>query len=356
MWFRRGSAAPFRRILAVAMLVISPWPASGAGEPSKGASRAVIALARLEPASGLIAVGVTPGARLQSVEASIGQKVEANAVLAVLEGSAAREEQFRLAELQKAKADFLRQIKREELALSRKQFDSLQATRLDSQKQAVALLEESVKIAAADLARFIEGNVSKPQISQQQLLLNTTKGNLLEAQVKLRELEVAIELQGAQRALEDKQLSDANPEYELANRQVALAKADLELTKIRAPIAGEVLQVLAHAGEVSSGPILYLGDTSSMVAVAEVYQSDVAAIRVGEEAKVSIFGTTVAGKIERVGALVGKNKIVNISPIAPTDRRVIEVRVALNDPVLAAKYINMEVEVTFNPTANGAKP
>lgn len=326
------------------------------GEASKVAPRTVIALARLEPASGLIAVGVTPGARIQSIEVTMGQRVEANAVLATLEGVAAREEQLRLAETQKAKVDFLRQVKRDELALSRKQFDALHAIRLASQKEAVDLLDESVKVAAADLARFVEGNVSRPQIGQQQLLVNTTKANLLEAKAKLRELEIASELLPEQRALEDKQLGDANPEYELAVRQVALAGSELELSRVRAPWAGDVLQIIAHSGEVSSGPILYLGDTSSMVAVAEVYQSDVAAIRVGEETSISIFGSTVSGKVESVGTLVGKNKIVNISPIAPTDRRVVEVRVSLNEPALAARYINMEVEVTFNPSANPTKP
>ena len=54
-------------------------------------------------------------------------------------------------------------------------------------------------------------------------------------------------------------------------------RADYELTLVRTPIAGEVLEVNARPGEVV-GPngIVELGDLSRMIVVAEVYATDVA--------------------------------------------------------------------------------
>ena len=73
-----------------------------------------------------------------------------------------------------------------------------------------------------------------------------------------------------QRELEDKQLNTSNPEFQLVDRQIELSKASLAQTEVVAPSAGTVLDVLAHAGEVGSGPLLRMGDFSAMVVVAEV--------------------------------------------------------------------------------------
>ena len=65
----------------------------------------------------------------------------------------------------------------------------------------------------------------------------------------------------------------------------------------------------AHGGEVSSGPLLTLGDLSAMDAVAEVDQADADRVKEGDAATVTILGTTVPGKVTRVGRLVGRNQL-----------------------------------------------
>ena len=82
----------------------------------------------------------------------------------------------------------------------------------------------------------------------------------------------------------------------MLDRQIELARAAATRPTVLAPSAGRVLEVAAHAGEVSGGPLLSLGDLSAMVAIAEVYQSDVPEVKVGDPAEVVILGKKVAGQ------------------------------------------------------------
>ncbi len=108
--------------------------------------------------------------------------------------------------------------------------------------------------------------------------------------------------------------------------------------------------MLAHPGEVSAGSLLEMGDVSSMVARAEVYQSDVPRIQPGDPAEVDILGTKVAGKVTRIGTVVGKNQLTSIDPRAPRDLRVIDVTIQLDRAEPAGRFVDMEVEATIRPS------
>src|SRR5271166_3837603 len=98
----------------------------------------VHALARLEPASGLIVVGARPGARIERIAASPGDSVSAGTVLAVLEGNEQARLAVALAEAQKALALHRKAVQREKLQLEREQSDQLQKARLASAGQVMA--------------------------------------------------------------------------------------------------------------------------------------------------------------------------------------------------------------------------
>src|SRR5262249_43219148 len=66
------------------------------------------------------------------------------------------------------------------------------------------------------------------------------------------------------------------------------AEARLDRTVIRAPVAGEVIKVLTHAGEAAGKePLLKMGDTHAMFAVAEVYETDVRHVVKGQRATIT---------------------------------------------------------------------
>jgi HlyD family secretion protein len=134
-------------------------------------------------------------------------------------------------------------------------------------------------------------------------------------------------------------------------RKLALADVRLQQTIIRTPIAGQVLKIHTKAGErIGSGPILKLGNTDEMHAVAEVYETDIARVRVGQTARVSCpaLGPPIDGEVVRVGWMIYKNDVLNVDPAADADARVVEVRVRLNEPERVAALTHMQVDVLID--------
>src|SRR5262249_15033575 len=146
------------------------------------------------------------------------------------------------------------------------------------------------------------------------MLAAQLRAELGKAELQLKELEVSLELLDRQRKLEDAQAADDTPDLAVLDRQVELARVDLAQSEVRAPLAGRVLTVLARAGEVSAGPLLTIGDLRTMVARAEVFQSDVLEVAPGDPAEVDILGQKVAGEVTRVGRTVGRNTITSLDP------------------------------------------
>ena len=54
--------------------------------------------------------------------------------------------------------------------------------------------------------------------------------------------------------------------------------------------------------------------------------------------------------------MVAKNQLANLDPRALQDRRVVKVGIRLDDPTLAARLVNMEVEAVITPAARAPAP
>ncbi len=136
-----------------------------------------------------------------------------------------------------------------------------------------------------------------------------------------------------------------------------------------------VLKVFLRPGEfVSQLPIMQLGDLSGMVCVAEVYEADVKDLKIGQAAVIRspAFSGTFAdginpetkertggmtGRIEQIGGMIGSPGLANRNPLAPADRSVVEVRVAIDDPAAiaeASQRVGLQVTVEFDKPAPAA--
>jgi HlyD family secretion protein len=318
--------------------------------PGVSSGQAVYALARLEPASGLRAIGARPGARIEEIKVKEGDEIKQDTVVAILEGHAQAEQQLAVAEAQKKNADHQRAVQRERLALKREAYDRLKGPRLDAANRLNKLTQDRLQ-QTKDLLPKLNPMIAKDERAKFDLAQTYFQVEFAasKAELDLKELEADQDLQPKQRALEDKELTDDGPDTEVLSRQVELARAGLEQTRVRTPIAGLVLDVLVHSGEVGPGPILTLGNLSSMIARAEVYQSDVPSLAVGDPAEIRIFEKTIAGKVTRIGRTVGGNMLRSLDPRALQDLRVVEVEIALDDAAEASRYVNMQVNVTIKP-------
>ena len=93
------------------------------------------------------------------------------------------------------------------------------------------------------------------------------------------------------------------------------------------------LLILTRPGEVvSSDGIARIGQTSQMYAVAEVYESDIGKVRVGQQVKITsnALSEELHGTVERIGLEVQRQEVINTDPAANIDARVVEVRVRLD--------------------------
>ena len=142
-------------------------------------------------------------------------------------------------------------------------------------------------------------------------------------------------------------------------KQVALADVRANRATVYAPIDGRILNIMAHAGElVGPSPILTMGNTEKMRAVAEVYETDTGRIEIGQTAQVTsrTLTTPVTGHVVEIGQMIFKNDVLNVDPAAKSDARVVEVRIELDDAERTQYLTNHTVDVIIHvDEAVGAK-
>jgi HlyD family secretion protein len=147
-------------------------------------------------------------------------------------------------------------------------------------------------------------------------------------------------------------LDSAQMDLDIALADLAAARARLELAVVRSPLRAQVLEIHAYPGErVGPEGIMELGRTDRMYAVAEVYETDITGVEVGQLAKVytPAMDSELTGKVERISLKVGRLDVIGTDPIAKTDARVVEVFILLDDSAAVSRFTNMQVKVEIQP-------
>jgi HlyD family secretion protein len=139
-------------------------------------------------------------------------------------------------------------------------------------------------------------------------------------------------------------------ELNVARADLAVARVALEKTRIRAPVAGTVLQVQGHAGELAvpspETPLITLADLSSLRVRAELDERDIGKVRVGQSAVVraaAFPGREFEGKVASMAQIVGPARISARGARKLSDVDVLDVVVDLNEP--GPLVVGMQVDV-----------
>ncbi len=144
----------------------------------------------------------------------------------------------------------------------------------------------------------------------------------------------------------------AEAEILLASSRLDLRRAELARSQVLAPFAGRVLRINTEPGEyVAEGGVLELGRVREMMAIAEVYETDVRRVRLGQNAVVSsdAFQEDKRGSVAFIRPKVQKQDEIGTDPAARKDARIVEVGIALDDPGEAMGLTNLQVEVVIYP-------
>jgi HlyD family secretion protein len=330
----------------------------------------VVALGRLEPQGEVVRVGGPTGERLSRLQVQQGDQAKAGAILAYLEsyGEALAERDLAASQLREAEQQLRAQTSAgnaqiQEAETRVQQVDRPINFQIQAQEATIRELEAQLALAQTDLSRSQEllnqGAISQQSLDQQatetrqvQEQLNSARANLVRLQTQRQ-----TDLQNAQAQVRSQQatlsLNQVQAAVESARQNLNLAQAKLDRTIIRAPRDGRILRVITHSGEtIGEQGILDLGNTSQMDVVAEVYESDIGLVEVGQTATITsrngAFETPLTGKVSEIGWQIFKNDVLDDDPAANADARVVEVRIRLDDSRPVEALTNLQVDVRID--------
>ncbi|AFY71535.1 ABC exporter membrane fusion protein, DevB family [Thalassoporum mexicanum PCC 7367] len=337
----------------------------------------VAALGRVEPQGEVILVSGPAGERLAILEVDRGDFVTAGQPIAYLETYAETLAQrdleaSRLAEAEKRLLAITinRESQIEEAQANLISADLPKEYEIAAQKAEIRRLEAQLELDQADLRRSqslqADGAISQQELDRQETAAAQTAEQLDNARQILTQLEsnrsTQVQLAQAQLLVQQTSLplDQVQVAVESARQALALAEAQLERTIIRAKKDGQILRVITREGEAiaSDGGIVEMGNTTQMFVVAEVYETDVGLVEIGQPAKINsrngAFEQELSGTVSEVGWVIFKNDVLDDDPAANADARVVEVRIKLDpaDSEVVAALTNLQVDVRIDVEAS----
>jgi HlyD family secretion protein len=375
------------------------------------APQKVTALGRLEPQGEVIKLSAPlalDGDRVAKLLVQEGDTVKAGQVIAIMDSRARLQDSLLQAQKQvmvaKAKlAQVKAGAKSGEIAEKQVAVERLQAQLqgdILTQKEAIARLEAqwlgekmaqeaTIRKLAAELNNataeyqryqrlYLQGAISSSLFDGKRLSLETAKQQIQEAQAVLNRINTTSSKQireteanfnrvtstGSKQVGEAKatlssvaevrpvDVQAAQMEVESAMAGVTRAKTDLEQVYIRTAIAGQVIKIHTKVGEkISDSGIADLGQTQQMMAVAEVYQTDIGKIKIGQAAVITSqgFNGELRGKVSQIGLQVKRQNVFSNQPGENLDSRVVEVKIRLTpeDSKRVAGLTNLQVQTAI---------
>ena len=356
---------------------------------------AVTALGRIEPKGEVIKLSPPPdlgGAKIKQLLIKEGERVRSNQLIAVLDNRPRRladlersEKELKVARAnlaivkagaktgeinaQRATIERLQAQLRGEIATNQAIIARLEAQlrgEQREQKATITRLEAELDNAQTEFERYRklekDGAISESDLDQRRLTLDTARERVKEAQATLRrtietlreeiretkalnrqtvntldkEIKEAIATLNQIAEIRPVDVEQAAAEVERAIASIKQSQEELELSYVRAPISGQILKIYSLPGETVNEEegIADFAQTDNMMVIAEVYESDIGKIKLGQKAIITsetgAFEQELQGIVSQIGLQIGQQDILDTDPAADVDVRVVEVKIELN--------------------------
>ena len=341
----------------------------------------VVALGKLIPKGEVIKLSVVNAqdSRVNQILVSEGDRVKKGQVIAILQGFENRqrdlEEAQKEVELAGAKLEQIRagETKQADIAAQKANISRLgsQLRNETIEKQAaIASAEAQLKQAQLTYDRNKtlqpQGAITQQAFDEAKEQLDMAQAALNEKKAQLNNTNQTLKAEITQEKENLAKLSEIRPvdvrvseiELERATIAVEQRKADLEDTKVKVPIAGQILRINTRVGEQvnTQQGIVELGRTDEMYAIAEVYETDIGKVKIGQPAVISSeyggFKGKLKGTVEHLGLQVGAKQLSEASedPTQDENSRIVEVKIRINpeDSKKVAGLTNMKVRVEID--------
>ena len=279
----------------------------------------LVSLARLEPSSRVVNVAAASSDVVRQILVQEGSNVVTDQVLVLL-GSYP----LRAAELEAAR-----------ISLERARLEPLE---VEAQRARVRAVE-------AELAYARDEVESQEGLSRKGF---SAGKEFRDAQLQVRRAEERL---NEASALLERRSANVDLVLREAQNQVVQAEARMEQTMIKAPLDGRVLRLLIQEGErVDMNPVVSIGATLNMVAVAEVHANEIRLVEIGQAATFSspALPEPLEGVVESIGEMIFSNSVTGEDPTAPRGLRVVQVRVLLEENRLAEQMTHLEGQLRIH--------
>jgi len=297
----------------------------------------VVALGRIIPRGDIVTVATPFGAgdaRIREMRVRVGELVATGDILAVLDSLSQLEGQ-----LQTAQAN---------VAVSEATLDQTEASIRAGRNEAQAAMDRALateQAAADELERttsLLERGVTTKAI------LDAAIARATEAARDVEKARATLSRYDANGNGVQADVAVANASLHATKAQLAQAEIDVEKAYVRAPIDGTVLDIHVQPGErPSTEGVLDLGDTSQMTVEAEVYQTLIGRVTVGDPVTMTApaINGELTGQVSAIGLEIGRQSITSDDPAANTDARVVDVIVTLDgdSSARADRLTNLQV-------------
>ncbi len=212
--------------------------------------------------------------------------------------------------------------------------------------------------------------ITLAEITQQELLIQQLDAEIQHNQQKNLAAQEASELaiKAAQADLSLARLADtgiaAGDPAAVLDKTLALTRLTAAATSVQAPVDGEVLEIFVRPGErIANTPVLLMADLSEMICVAEVHESRLTDLlresaepdNLSPREPFSVvihsdaLDAELTGQVVEVGRLIRAPKLRDPNPLARSDVRTAQVKIALDAAscLVAQRFVNLQVDVTI---------
>ena len=350
--------------------------------PNQTASSSlVVARGRLVPEGEVIKISVVNAedSRVNKILVKEGDFVKANQVIAILQGRDRVEQQLKEAQANVAvkRAQLLKiqqgDAKQGDITAQRATIAELEArlqTEAKQKQAAIAEAQATLRNAQLKYQRNLtlaeQGAISRSNLDDALEEYDKAQATLLQNKADLENTTSTLQALSTKERANLQRLQEVRPvdveiakaELEQAQIQVEQRKAELDDTQVRVPVAGQILRLNTRVGEQvnTQQGIAELGQTKQMYAIAEVYETDISKVRLGQQAKIESeyggFKGEIRGKVDRIGLQIGKTRLEQDqnNPTTDVNARVVEVKIRIDpkDSPKVAAFTDMQVRVKID--------
>ena len=289
-------------------------------------------------------------ARIQSLKAELqGQILVGEATIANLEAQLQGEKLAREATIERLKAE----LDNAQTECGRFELLHREGVVSASERDSKCLQQKTVgarlKEAQASFNRTV--TTRREQIKEANANFSRTVGTL---QKQIKEAEAILNEISEVRSVDVQVVST---ELETAKAAVQQAQVNLDLAYVRSPIDGQILQINTWPGEiVNNQGIVEIGQTDQMYVRAEVYETDISQVRIGQRVTITSDGVIgdLHGTVDEIGLQIGTKDVLGTDPVADADARVVEVKIRLTPEASqqVAGLTNLQVNAIINTSAS----